>query len=128
MKAIVVLITFLLINLQSNKNKYVSSNFKLEKNKHNEFTLVITLRPTDGIYINSEPEPKIKFDDSMVEALEVRFDKTEKNYIDTQKPIIVKLKSKTKNLKSLKGELTYFYCSDSEGWCSKFVEKFEVKL
>ncbi|MFN3134205.1 MAG: hypothetical protein ACK44H_01395 [Candidatus Kryptonium sp.] len=127
MRAIAVLITLLLINPQVNRNKYVSSNFKLERNKPNEFILVVTLKPADGIYINSEPEPKVKFNDSLVEALEVKFDKTEKNYIDTRKPIIVKLKSKTKVLKSLKGELTYFYCSNSEGWCSKFVEKFEVK-
>ncbi len=124
----IILAIFLLTNPQLSKNKYVSSDFKFEKGKHNEFALIVTLKPTNGIHINSEPAPSIKFNDPLVEILEIKFDKTEKNYIDTQKPIIVKLKSKTKNLKSLKGELTYFYCSDSEGWCSKFVEKFEVKL
>jgi len=123
----IILAIFLLTNPQLSKNKYVSSDFKLEKGKHNEFALIVTLKPTNGIHINSEPAPSIKFNDPPVEILEIKFDKKEKNYIDTQKPIIVKLKSKTKNLKSLRGELTYFYCSNSEGWCSKFVEKFEVK-
>lgn len=123
----IILTIFLLTNPQSNKNKYVSSDFKLEKNKHNEFIFTIILKPSDGIHINSKPAPSIKFNDPLVEILETKFDKTEKNYIDTRKPIIVKLKIKTRNLNSLKGELTYFYCSDSEGWCSKFVEKFEVK-
>ncbi len=124
----IILTIFLLASPQPNKNKYVSSDFKLEKSKHNEFILTIILKPVDKIHINSEPTLSIKFNDPLIEILEIKFDKTEKNYIDTRKPIIVKLKPKVKNLKSLSGELTYFYCSEAEGWCSKFTERFEVKL
>jgi len=99
----------------------------LKKGKHNEFALIVTLKPTNGIHINSEPAPSIKFNDPPVEILEIKFDKTEKNYIDTQKPIIVKLKSKTKNLKSLNFGFNADLGLKGEGWCSKFVEKFEVK-
>lgn len=121
------LLIFLPYKPQSKTNIYVLSSFKLEKIKPDKLTLIIDLKPAIGIHINSEPKPEIKFNEP-VEVLSIKFDKTEKNYIDTQKPIIVELKIKTQGIKSLSGKFTYFYCSDDEGWCSKFVESFKVKL
>jgi len=112
---------------QSKTNKYVLSNFKLEKIKQDKFALIITLKPIPGIHINSEPRPEIKFNEP-VEVLNIKFDKAKGSYIDTQKPIIVELKIKTHEIKSLSGKFIYFYCSDDEGWCSKFVENFRVEL
>ena len=37
----IILAIFLLTNPQLSKNKYVSSDFKLEKGKHNEFALIV---------------------------------------------------------------------------------------
>lgn len=118
----------LLSNFQTRQNKYVTLEFKVEKGKHDKTTLLIFLNPVEGIHINSEPGPMINFASKDVEVINIRFEKTPQNYIDTKKPITIELKLKSKKIKKLNGELTYFYCSETEGWCSKSVDKFEAKL
>ncbi|MCS7229143.1 MAG: hypothetical protein RMJ81_04460 [Candidatus Kryptonium sp.] len=121
------LLLFSLFNLQPKTNKYVSSYFKLEKFNPDEFILLITLKPKDGIQINAEPKPEIKINEAFAEVLSIKFDKTRDNYIDTRKPIIVRLKLKTQEIKSLSGKFIYLFCSATEGWCSRYVENFELK-
>lgn len=123
-------IAFVLLfsNFQVHKNKFVSSEFKIEKQKQDKVTVLIFLNPANGIYVNSEPKPDIKFNNENVEIASVKFEKTQKNYIDTSKPIKVEIKLKSKNISTLTGQFTYFYCSATEGWCSKAAEKFEIKL
>ncbi len=110
------------------QNKYVSLKFKAEKRGTDKAVFFIFLKTMDGIHINSEPKPEIILDDNEVEILNIKFEKTEKNYIDTNKPIKAEIKSKSKNLKLLKGKFICFYCSETEGWCSKLVNNFEIEL
>ncbi|MEN3037973.1 MAG: hypothetical protein ABDI07_02275 [Candidatus Kryptonium sp.] len=120
-------LVFSIFTTQPKTTKYVVSNFKLEKSKSDEFILLITLKPNDGIHINAEPKPEIKINEAFAEVLSINFDKTKDNYIDTKKPIIVRLKINTQEIKSLSGKFTYLFCSATEGWCSKYVESFELK-
>ncbi len=118
----------LFINFQVQKNRFVSSEFKIEKHKQDKVTILIFLNPTEGIHVNSEPSPDVKFTSANAEIINVKFEKTQKNYIDISKPIKVDIRLKSKNIPTLNGEFTYFYCSEIEGWCSKATEKFEIKL
>jgi hypothetical protein len=129
-RRIILAIVFILffINFQVQKNKFVSSEFKIGRQKQDRVTVSIFLNPTNGIHVNSEPKPDIKFNNENVEIIEVKFEKTQKNYIDTGKPIKVEIKLKSKAISTLTGQFTYFYCSEIEGWCSKATEKFEIKL
>lgn len=129
-KRTIFVIAFILFfsTFQAQNNKFVSSKFKIERQDQDRATVLIFLNPTNGIYINSEPKPDIKFNSENVEIIGVKFEKTSKNYIDTDKPIKVEIKLKSKTISTLTGQFTYFYCSEIEGWCSKTTEKFEIKL
>ncbi len=118
----------LFLNFQTQENRFVSSEFKIEKHKQDKLTFLIFLKSAKGIYVNSEPKPDIKFTSEKIEIVNVKFEKTQKNYIDISKPIKVEIKLKTKTISTLNGQFTYFYCSETEGWCSKATEKFEIKL
>ncbi len=95
-------------------------------------TILISLRPKHGIHINLETPTSIKFDSS--EAFKPTGDLTlpknpKDNYLDTSKFIqqsITVSKSAKTGAMTIKGIFTYYYCSDEEGWCSKFKQPFEL--
>lgn len=129
-KRIIFVLTSILFffNFQIQKNRFVSYEFKIEKYGKDRVVFSIFLSPMDGIHVNSEPKPDVKFDNPNIEILNIKFEKTGKDYIDTSKPIKIDLKLKSKAITTLNGEFTYFYCSETEGWCSKGTNKFEIKL
>jgi len=122
------LIFILALNFTQKQNKFVSTSFKLKKLSNDRAILQIFLTPTPGIHINSQPAPEISFESKDLKIVDVKFEVDEKNYLNTKKPISFYLALNSKNLNVITGKLTYFYCSEKEGWCSKFTEKFEIKL
>ena len=95
--------------------------------------LIITLKPKPGIHVNLEPPIDVKLDSSAgvasVRTLDIP--KSHSKYLDPRKPLRQRF-TLANNLKPgplvLTGVLTYFYCSDSARWCSRFKQPIEVKV
>ncbi|MBI4548177.1 MAG: hypothetical protein HY707_09360 [Ignavibacteriae bacterium] len=96
--------------------------------------LLISLKPKQGFHIVIIPPMQITFDSlcgiQLIDKPDIP-QTTNKEYVDTSKPITQKFALAT-TLKpgaaTIKGILTYFYCSDAEGWCSKFKQPIELTI
>ncbi|MBA4312444.1 MAG: hypothetical protein C0417_07420 [Chlorobiaceae bacterium] len=96
--------------------------------------LLIRFKPKQGIHINFEPPISVKFDSTLylnkVEKLIIPR-KPKQEYFDHKQDLIQKF-SITKDTPPgdivLKGTLIYFYCSGSDGWCSRYKHPFEVSV
>lgn len=92
------------------------------------------LHPNKGIHVNLEPPISVAFDSASPVKPSGKLDipRLEKvPYLDPAKPIVQRVTIPRQNGKdtlTLKGTLTYFYCSDAEGWCSKFKQPFVLTL
>lgn len=116
-------------------NEYVktSISFQSKVNKiGGKGTLNISFKPNKGIYIHAEPEVEVELDSNIVIIEKVQLS-TEENgdYLDIKKPVKANFKIRN-NLKEgtykLKGSLIYFYCSEKEGWCSRFKQPINLNL
>jgi hypothetical protein len=93
--------------------------------------ILVSLQPKKGIHINLDQPIQIKMDSAEVIA---SVGKPEIPVIDTSydasKPIRLRV-TISKNAKpgkfSLRGTVIYFYCSDTEGWCSRFKQPIDVQ-
>jgi hypothetical protein len=94
--------------------------------------LLVSLKPAKGIHINLKPALSVRFD-SLSEVRPNGDPEIPKKgeYLDAagniRIPIIVPASFKS-GTASLKAELTYYYCSDAEGWCSRFKQPIELSL
>jgi len=119
------------------ENQYVKFSAALKQPtmaKGSTGALLITLRPQKGIHIVLEPPVSVTFDSAapVEPSGKVEVSKMAKHpYLDTAKAIVQRFKLAKREPGStvtLKGILTYFYCSDVEGWCSKFRQPFAVSV
>jgi hypothetical protein len=116
-------------------NEHVSFQIRLKEKTlrpGSSATILISMQPKKGIHINLETPTTIKLDSSeMVKATgNLILPKNPKdNYLDVSRNIQQAI-SLSKDAKPgalmIKGVFTYFYCSDAEGWCSKFKQPFEL--
>lgn len=119
------------------ENEYVKTEISLKQNKLKAGAsgqVLFSLRPKKGIHVNLAPAVEVKLDSSDLIALsgkpEIPRDK-KTDFLDPLMPIkqSFTLSKKTKpGMVALKGMLTYYYCSDAEGWCSKFKQPIEMKI
>lgn len=94
--------------------------------------LLIRLKPKPGIHVNLTPPLKVMLDSTkVITASASRHVPKKKEYLDTTKPIkhAFTLSSKIPpGTSAITGTLTYYYCSDAEGWCSKFTLPIDQKI
>ena len=119
------------------ESKYVGLEVRLvrkELKSGETANLLIKFKPRKGIHINSVPPVEIKLDtaDAIISAGKPEIPAVKKgDYFDVSKPIRQSF-ALSKNLKpgviKLNGILTYFYCSEAEGWCRKFKHPFEFSI
>jgi hypothetical protein len=119
------------------QNTYVQCRVQTRQKSFNPGStgeLLISLKPQEGIHINLQPALDVKLDSS---ALVTPVGKTEVprqsagNYLDASLPIRQQFaipKSAQPGKMTIRGTITYFYCSDAEGWCSRFKQSFLVDL
>ncbi len=119
--------------LQSNEHVKFSISLK-EKSLRPGATgnLLVRLQPKRGIHINLKPPISIAIDSSAIIARAGTPDIPKADtFLNSSKPIKQPF-TLTKNAKRgaavLKGTITYFYCSDADGWCSRFKQPFEVMV
>jgi hypothetical protein len=146
MKSFVIAIIFFLLfpyqliagnDKSSPENKYVSCDIVLKQKAIKigaTGDLLISLTPKKGIHINLIPPIDIKFENTKmftsIEKLNIPQNENT-TYVDISRPIKQSF-TLAKKLKpgtiAMKGTLSYFYCSDAEGWCSKFIQPIDLKI
>ncbi len=96
-------------------------------------TLAFTFDPADGIHVNTNPPFELRLDKQSpftVVGTPV-FEKTDKEYLDIATPLTFSLAPKqgtAAGTYSVKGKLNYFFCSDAEGWCNRFVQPIDLTV
>ena len=118
------------------ENEYVTASITLRPSKlraGNSGELLISLKPKKGIHINLQPKAELKLEisDAFILTDSLIIPKSKKTgFVDSEKPIrqMFKLSPKlSPGTVTLNGTLTYYYCSDAEGWCSKFKQPIQLK-
>ena len=93
---------------------------------------MILIKPKKGIHINLDPPIEIELEKSIASKGKIEIPKLKKEgYLNPEKPLKQNLtlkKNITPGMHTLKGKLNYFYCSDSEGWCSRFTQDFQLNI
>ena len=96
--------------------------------------LILTLTPKEGIHINTDPPMEFEFEkDSSIHPLKITSLPTNSKtgYLITDQPVrySFSLDNKiSKGTHSLKGSVRYFFCSDTEGWCNRFVQPINLRF
>ena len=118
-------------------NDYVKTVINLKQQKLKPGAsgeILIYLKPKKGIHININPKIEVKLDSSGIIASTGNLvipQAPKTSSLDPAKPIKQSFKL-SHNIKPgraiLKGTLTYYYCSDAEGWCSKFKQPVELTI
>jgi hypothetical protein len=129
--------SFFVFGGSTSTNKYVEYSAILKPDKLKPGSvgqLLITLKPQRGIHINLDPPLSVILDSSVALISSGKIDiprmKKEK-FLDPTKPIGVPFtlaRSLAPGTRvTLKGTLTYYYCSDAEGWCSRFKQPVDIQ-
>ena len=93
--------------------------------------ILVSLQPKKGIHINLDQPIQIKLDSSEVIASvgKPMIPMVDTSY-DASQPIRLPV-TISKNAKpgkfALRGTVVYFYCSETEGWCSRFKQPINVQ-
>lgn len=94
--------------------------------------MAISFAPAAGIHINRTPAPEFALDSSSAASLSGRLVLPKgTEYLSTAPPVRQQFRlshDAKPGLVSLKGTLTYYFCSDKEGWCSKYKQPVEIAL
>lgn len=118
-------------------NEFVALRYTLKESRlksGSEGVLLMTLSPVKGIHVNLIPPMSFTFDSSAVLAsagtLVIPPDSA-KGYLDATKPVRQPFRL-SKPLKpgkhTVTGTFIYYYCSDAEGWCSRFRQPISLTL
>lgn len=109
-------------------NPYVRSEVKLAQpalppGGHSE--ILFTLTPAEGVHITAVPAPEFRIDSGTVAKTRgtPRVKKDSLGYIPNDAPvrqaIVIAPKAPSGEYR-IRGTFTYYYCSDSEGWCMRY--------
>lgn len=94
--------------------------------------LLFSFAPVAGIHINLKPALEFTLDSASQAALSGALVLPKGGpYLNTKEPVVQRVALSTKAKPgplTLKGTLTYFFCSDKEGWCSKYKQPVEIAL
>lgn len=126
--------SFVIIHAED-ENEYVQVNYLIKPSilkPGDEAKLIINFQPTKGILINLKPPITLEIDNKVATLKNIELPKSKSGeYLDHNKPVTQTIKL-NKNLKpgkvKIKGNLTYFYCSEKEGWCTKTKQPIELNI
>lgn len=118
----------------SNDNVDVKFNLKQKEFQSGETGyFLISFKPKKGIHITTDPPFEFTFDTlkQFFSAGKAEFAKDKKEYLKTQQSVKQDFsiaKRTPPGSYNVKGTLVYYYCSDKEGWCSRFRQPVELTL
>jgi hypothetical protein len=109
----------------------VTAQFRATKAGAGEVS--VTFAPKDpDVHINTTPPPKLKLEaDQKVLALkaEPRPAPAEEKYLDTMFPVVFPVSVLAAPAgQTVKGSLTYYYCSQRQGWCRKGTAALDIPV
>lgn len=97
--------------------------------------VAVTFAPKDpDVKINTTPPPRLKLDEGqklLAEKTEPRkAGAPDEKYLDLTFPVVfpVAVTSPLQGGQTVKGALTYYYCSHREGWCRKGTADVEIPV
>ena len=119
------------------KNEHVGFEAKLSRvtlKPGATVEVLVFLTPKEGIHINTDPSMEFEWNKDRY----VHFDSTtslpkdeKTGYLDTSKPVRYSLTlsgTMPSGKHTVRGNVRYFFCSDSEGWCNRFVQPVELSF
>lgn len=95
--------------------------------------IILYLTPNEGIHVNTDPAVEFEFEkQSSIHFLGITSLPTnaKTGYLNTDQPIKYSFaldKNILKGKHSIKGIVRYFFCSDTEGWCNRFVQPIDLR-
>jgi len=132
----VLLLVVVLAGVDSkSENSYVQCSVAIKQKSLRPGTatqLLISLRPKKGIHINLDPPLQVKLDSAEIVSSVGKPEIPRRDTVlDLSKPVRLSVtispKAKPGSF-TVRGTVTYFYCSETEGWCSRFKQPIEFKL
>ncbi len=135
--ALFLLCVFTVNSSATSDDDYVKVDIKVSPKQlkaNSQGELVIRLKPRSGIHINLEPPIQLTLEESQSIVLlpkQPKPSRTQAGYLYTKKPVRYRFKvagAATAVTTVIKGKLTYFYCSDEEGWCRMATEDVQVSV
>lgn len=115
-------------------NDLVGINFSLNQKEFKAGGagyFLISFKPKKGIHITTDPPFHVSLDTAgkIFSLGKVEFSQDASGYVDPQKSVLQRFtiaKTTPPGSYELKGILTYYYCSDEAGWCSKFKQPIHL--
>jgi hypothetical protein len=110
----------------------VSAEFRPGKAGAGDVAVTFTPRDPD-VRINVTPPPRLKLDESQKRLAEKPVPRRapgEEKYLDTTFPVVfpVAVLGTMHGEETVKGSVTYYYCSHREGWCRKGTADLEIPV
>ncbi|RCK74579.1 MAG: hypothetical protein IGBAC_1527 [Ignavibacteriae bacterium] len=133
--AFLILLTLPITSVTEDEEEYVQVSYFIKPDilkPNSEAKLYLNFFPKAGIHINIDPPIELQLDNKIATLKKLELSKSKNSeYLDHNKPIVQSIKL-NKNLKpgkiKLTGNLTYFYCSEKDGWCSKAEQSIELNI
>ena len=120
-------------------NEFVAVDVRLEQptgKAGGHGRIIISVKPKKGIHVNAVPPMDLRLEKGGIGTIAGKLEYSTVTrdtalYLDPSKSIKQSF-SIAGTLKpgavSLKGTFIFFYCSDAEGWCSRFKQPIDLKL
>ena len=94
--------------------------------------MAFTFAPVAGIHVNLKPPPEFTLDSSSLAALSGRLVLPKGTEYLKPSASVTQRFQLSPNAKpgpaTLNGTLTYYFCSDKDGWCSKYKQPVAIAL
>lgn len=96
--------------------------------------LRVSFRPSKGFHVNAVPPMSVEFDSGSAARHDGKIvipADTATGYLDPASPVRQPFSVPTsarRGPSTLEGTLTYYYCSDAEGWCRRERVRFAVPV
>ena len=117
-------------------NPYVKVQTKLTKfplPPGGEGEIQFTLTPAEGIHVNADPAPAFVLDSGTVVEVRgtPRWSKRDDTTLSPIEPVrqkIVIASDARAGVHRIVGTFTYYYCSETEGWCMRYREAVRLTV
>jgi hypothetical protein len=103
--------------------------------------IAVTLSPlATGIVVNETPAPRLKLDPAQAVLIDKQparpagtgpLDPSQAKYLDPRLPVLFPVAlapAAPHGTRAVRADVTYYYCSKSEGWCRKGVSEIAVDV
>lgn len=137
MAVLAMLFLFMSSGGDSGPDSYVNTHVSVKDSvvrAGGEGTILISFVPVDGIHVTSNPAVTMSLERNSTFAIRKPAEhKTDKKtgFLATSSPVeqrFIVAKNTSPGTHILRGTITYYFCSDEEGWCRKSTHPVELKL